>query len=99
MMATLGDGTDIVGAVIVSGSGDGICPELAGRFEERAAQILQQPQAIGRHGQATPPREARSKTAQTSVRQLVSLGSRPMTLVRRRVSPKVRSMTLECRMR
>ena len=31
------------------------------------------------------------------VRQLVSPGSRPMTLVRRRVSPKVRSMKLECR--
>src|SRR5713101_4762837 len=38
------------------------------------------------------PREARSRTAQTRVRQVVSPGSLPMTLVRRRVSPKVRSM-------
>ena len=43
------------------------------------------------------PREARSRTAQTRVRQLVSPGRRPMTLVRRRVSPKVRSMKFECR--
>ena len=33
------------------------------------------------------PRDARSRTAQTRVRQLVSPGSRPMTLTRR-VSPK-----------
>src|SRR3954451_1152782 len=45
------------------------------------------------------PREARSSTAQTSPRQLVSPGSRPMTFTRRRVSPKVRSMKLECRTR
>ena len=45
------------------------------------------------------PREARSSTAQTSDRQLVSPGSRPITLTRRRVSPKVRSMKLECRIR
>jgi hypothetical protein len=37
------------------------------------------------------PREARSSTAQTSDRQERSPGSRPITLVRRRVSPKVRS--------
>ena len=30
-------------------------------------------------------------------RRLVSPGSRPMTFTRRRVSPKVRSMKLECR--
>src|SRR6266702_7850017 len=41
------------------------------------------------------PREARSSTAQTRVRQLVSPGSRPMTLTRRRVSPNVLSMKLE----
>jgi hypothetical protein len=38
------------------------------------------------------PREARSSTAHMRQTQLVSLGSRPMTLVRRRVSPKVRSI-------
>jgi trehalose 6-phosphate phosphatase len=41
------------------------------------------------------PRLARSRTAQTRLRQEASPGSRPMTLVRRRVSPKVRSMRLE----
>jgi hypothetical protein len=45
------------------------------------------------------PREARSSTAQTRVRQLVSPGSWQMTLTRRRVSPEVRSMKLECRIR
>src|SRR6266516_3446151 len=45
------------------------------------------------------PRDARSKTAHTSDRQLVSPGSRPITLTRRRVSPKVRSMKLEWRIR
>jgi len=38
------------------------------------------------------PRLARSSTAQTSDRQVVSPGSRPMTLTRRRDSPKVRSI-------
>lgn len=38
-------------------------------------------------------------TAQTSDRQLCSPGSRPMTLTLWRVSQKVRSMTLEWRMR
>ena len=40
------------------------------------------------------PRLARSSTAQTSDRQVVSPGSRPMTLTRRRDSPKVRSMII-----
>jgi len=31
--------------------------------------------------------------------QLVSPGKRPMTLARRRISPKVRSMKFECRIR
>jgi putative transposase len=45
------------------------------------------------------PAEARSSTAQTSVRQECSPGSRPITLTRRRDSPKVRSMKLEWRTR
>ena len=45
------------------------------------------------------PCDARSSTAHTRVRQLVSPGSRPMTFTRRRVSPKLRSMKLECRIR
>jgi len=100
-MVMLGGGADILGAFVVPGGGCGAWPELAGRVEQRAAQVLQQPQAIGRHGQAahSQPREARSSTAQTRVRQEVSPGRRPMTLVRRRVSPKVRSMKFECRIR
>ena len=45
------------------------------------------------------PRLARSSTAHTRLRQDRSPGSRPMTFTRRRVSPKVRSMKLEWRMR
>jgi hypothetical protein len=45
------------------------------------------------------PREARSSTAHTRFTQLTSPGSRPITFTRRRVSPKVRSMKLECRIR
>ena len=44
------------------------------------------------------PAEARSSTAHTSDRQECSPGSRPITLTRRRVSPKVRSMKLEWRL-
>jgi hypothetical protein len=45
------------------------------------------------------PRLARSSTAHTSDRQERSPGRRPITFTRRRVSPKVRSMKLECRWR
>ena len=45
------------------------------------------------------PRPARSSTAHTSDRHERSPGSRPITFTRRRVSPKVRSMKLEWRMR
>src|SRR6185312_11244517 len=53
-MMTLGDSTDIPGAVVVLGGGDGAWPELARRVEERAAQVLQQPQAVAGHGQPAP---------------------------------------------
>ncbi len=45
------------------------------------------------------PLEARSSTAQTRDRQLCSPGRRPITFIRRRVSPKVRSIRLVCRKR
>jgi len=45
------------------------------------------------------PRPARSSTAHTSDRQDRSPGRRPITLVLRRVSPKVRSIRLEWRIR
>jgi hypothetical protein len=53
-MVMLGDSTDIPGAVVVPGGGDGAWPELAGRVQQRAAQVLQQPEAVGGHGQAAP---------------------------------------------
>ena len=53
-MVTLSGSGDILGAVVVPGGGYGARPELAGRIEQRAAQVLQQPQAIGGHGQAAP---------------------------------------------
>src|SRR5438094_445956 len=68
-------------------------------FEQGATQVLEQPQPAGVMVNPRQPRDARSSTAQTRVTQLVSPGSRPMTLTRRRVSPNVRSMKLECRTR
>jgi len=53
-MMMLGGGADILGAVVVSGGGDGAWPELAGRVEQRAAQVLQQPEPVAGHGQAAP---------------------------------------------
>src|SRR6266699_4842491 len=53
-MVMLGGGTDILGTVVVPGGGDGAWPELAGRVEQRAAQVLQQPEAVAGHGEAAP---------------------------------------------
>src|SRR5205814_141216 len=52
-MVMLGGGTDVLGAVVVPG-GDGAWPELAGRVEQGAAQVLRQPQPVAGHGQAAP---------------------------------------------
>src|SRR5262249_22706904 len=51
-MMMSGGGADILRAVVVPGGGDDAWPELAGRFEQRAAQVLQQAQAVAGHGQA-----------------------------------------------
>src|SRR5689334_19893388 len=50
----LGGSADILGVVVVPGRGDGAWPELAGRVEQGAAQVLQQPEPVGGHGQAAP---------------------------------------------
>ena len=50
----LGDGTDILSGVSVLAGGYCVWPELAGRVQQRAAQVLQQPEAVGGHGQAAP---------------------------------------------
>ncbi len=57
-MIRLGDGADSFGADVGLAGCDGAWPQLAGWFEPRAAQVLQQPQAVRGHGQAAPPREA-----------------------------------------
>ena len=51
-MVILGDGIDILGAVGIPSSSHGAGPDLTGRVEQRAAQVLQQPRALGDHGQA-----------------------------------------------
>src|SRR5262252_2229598 len=53
-MVMLGGGADILGAVVVPGGGDGAWPELAGRVEQGAAQVLEQPEPVAGHGQAAP---------------------------------------------
>src|SRR6266705_3893205 len=53
-MVMLGDGTDSFRAVGGGAGGDGAWPELAGWFEQRAAQVLQEPQPVAGHGQAAP---------------------------------------------
>jgi hypothetical protein len=53
-MVMLGGGADILGAVAVPGGGYGAWPELAGRVEQGAAQVLQQPEPVAGHGQAAP---------------------------------------------
>src|SRR5690348_15219744 len=53
-MIRLGDGADSFGAGGGLAGGDRAGPELAGWFEQRAAQVLQQPQAVWGHGQAAP---------------------------------------------
>lgn len=93
MLGDIADGFGLFGGV--SGS------ECGGWLEELSSEVLQEPQSGAELVMVNPrqPRDARSRTAHTSDRQLVSPGRRPMTLLRRRVSPKVRSMNLECRTR
>src|SRR5437868_14201060 len=53
-MVMLGGGTDILGTFVVPGGGYGARPELAGRFEQRPAQILEETEPVAGHGQAAP---------------------------------------------
>ena len=45
-MISLGDGTDSFAAVGGLAAGDCARAELAGRVEQRAAQVLQEPEAV-----------------------------------------------------
>ena len=53
-MVMLGGSADILGALVGPRGGYGARPELAGRVEQRAAQVLQQPEAVSRDCQAAP---------------------------------------------
>jgi len=67
--------------------------------QQLASQVLQPAQRLGVMVSPRQPLDARSSTAQTRLRQLCSPGSRPITFTLRLVSPKVRSIRLEWRMR
>src|SRR5262249_54903828 len=53
-MGRLCGGSDSFWLIIGLGRCDGAWPQLTGWFEQRAAQVLQEPQALGGHGQAAP---------------------------------------------
>src|SRR5262245_44440634 len=53
-MGRLCGGSDSFWLIIGLGRCDGAWPQLTGWFEQRAAQVLQEPQAIWGHGQAAP---------------------------------------------
>jgi hypothetical protein len=53
-MIRLGDGADSFAAVGGLAGGGGGWAELAGRLEQRAAQVLQQPQPVSGHGEPAP---------------------------------------------
>ena len=53
-MVRLGGGSDSFGVIIGLSGGDCAWPQLGGWFEQGPAQVLQQAQAVGGHGQAAP---------------------------------------------
>src|SRR5215813_15289226 len=53
-MGRLCSGSDSFWLIIGLGRCDGAWPQLTGWFEQRATQVLQEPQAIWGHGQAAP---------------------------------------------
>ena len=76
-MVMLGDGSDISVGVAVLAGGDGAWPQLGGWLEQRAAQVLQEPQAVGGHSQAAPaaggPVEDSPSATATEVRDQLSM--------------------------
>ena len=50
----LGGRSDSFGLIVGLGCCDSAWPQLAGRFEQRAAQVLEQPQPVTGHGEAAP---------------------------------------------
>jgi hypothetical protein len=53
-MIRLGDGADSLGPVGGLAGSDGAWPQLAGWVEQGAAQVLQEPQPFGGHGEPAP---------------------------------------------
>src|SRR5260370_22026197 len=53
-MVRLGGGSDSFGTVSDVSGGHGAWPQRGGWFEQGPAQVLQQAQAVGGHGQAAP---------------------------------------------
>ena len=70
-MVMLSGGADNLGTFVVAGGGGyGAWPELAGWFEERTVQVLEQAQALAGHGQAASATGADYALLSPSVRQL-----------------------------
>ena len=53
-MVMLGGCSDSFGVIFGLGGGHGAWPQLGGRLEQRAAQVLELAQAGGGHGEAAP---------------------------------------------
>ena len=82
---TLCGGADSFRAARGLAGSDSAWPEPAGWFEHRPAQVLQKPQPVGGHGQAAPADRGTVEDSPTTVRQVASKRSRPMTLTILRV--------------
>jgi hypothetical protein len=70
----------------------GVPANRCGWIEQLVAQVLQEPGSGGGEREAALAVRDPAEHRPDEGMQLASPGSRPMTLVRRRVSPKVRSM-------
>src|SRR5258708_19673485 len=91
-MVRLGDGTDSFGTVSGLSGGHGAWPQLGGWVEQRAAQVLELAQSGGGHGEAAPAAGGAVEDGSDQGEAAGLAGEPAMTLTRRRVSPKVRSV-------
>jgi hypothetical protein len=81
------------------GGGYGAWPQLAGWFEQRVAQVLEQLEAVVGHGQAAPAAGGLVENGPDQAQAASFAGEPAGDLSAAAVSPKVRSMRSECRMR
>src|SRR6266571_1454656 len=98
-MVRLGGGSDSFGTVSDLSGGHGAWPQPGGRVEQRAAQVLELAQPGGGHGEAAPAAGGPVQHGPDQGEAAGLAGEPADDLVRRRVSPKVLSMKLECRIR